>query len=148
MDDLTQLFTQDLTNVDLTAPLLVPGPYTLTVCEMKLEDNKDKTAKNIVITLQTKFAARGTKGETFQPGRKLYHYVSLMEVDKNNEPRKDRILQDLKRIRLSAGLGGGSFGTLDSYIGRDVDVVLDVESDKNGVFGDKNVIKKWVEKKG
>lgn len=146
MDNLTQLFTQDLTNVDLSVPLIVPGRVDFIISDMKIVPTKANDGEsNLEISLQTKYATKGTKGESFNPGRKLTHIISLKKLDKNGEDRTPRILQDLKRVRIAAGMGDGPFGKPSDYIGHTVSTNVVVESDATGKFADKNVITKWID---
>lgn len=143
--DLTNLFSTDLSNVETVAPLLMAGTYDVKVVEAKITDNKAKDGKNIEFQFVTNYPAVNTKGGKVEAGHKLYHYLSLKDTDKEGRPRIDMIQRELKKIMDAAGRKG-SFGQPSSYLGTTMKVTIDIESDSKGQYGDKNVIRKFIPK--
>jgi len=141
IENLNEIFGADLTDVDLTRPLLKPNTVVeMEVFDIKVQENKDQTGNNLAIFLRTKYQEPDNKGGAFAAGYKPNgtrptEYISLTETDKRDATA---IKADLKRFRLAMGLSAGAFGSPEDYIGKTVKCRVTVEVDKTGQYPDKN----------
>jgi hypothetical protein len=140
------LLTTDLTNVDISRPLLPKGgPVRLTITEMKVEKSKDGQKDLLVTTFKTVFkckSAPNSQGATvdLNPGFTMIDRMTLTPSEKRSE---EQILGDLARRRSEIlGSAAGSFMPLEQYLNKQVDAMIGIEVDESGAFGDQNRIKK------
>lgn len=141
MIDMNELFGQDLTNVDVSRPLLKAGTLVeMEIFDCKVEDNRAKDGSNICIFLRTKYQESNDKGGAFPAGyapngKRPTEYISLTPSEKQDE---DAIKANLKRFKIAMGEPNGPFGDPSSFIGRTVTCKVLIEKDKNGAYPDKN----------
>ena len=144
MQDNIDILSANLTDVDISRPMLAAGVVDLVVSEMKVEPNKTGDKQNLNIVFKTVNNERSVKGDTLNPGFTLFHTVSLTPTEKYTV---DRIGQSLKSIRVAAtGDTSGSFAPVDQYVGKVLTAKVYVEEDKNGVYPAQNRIKQFVAK--
>jgi hypothetical protein len=143
---LANLFTTDLTNVDLERPLLKPGKIALAIKGIPVvEDNKNEDGKNLIFKFTNRFDCLSDKGKQIKAGRVvIQHYISLKPTDKNGEPRQERILEDLAKIKVAVGFPkAGPFGALSAYADKPLNAMVIIEEDTTGKYGPQNRISKF-----
>lgn len=140
MEDIQSFFSQDLTNVDISRPLLKEGPVPFTVTDCKVEPNKAGDKQNLVITLKTRYEQKSSKGVVIQPG---FTHTERMTLTPTERYPAERIMQELKKFQLGCGRSG-AFGEPSTYIGANVVGNVIVDSDASGIYGDQNRIRSWV----
>lgn len=144
--DLSALFTQDLTNIDITRPLIADktlGRFRIT--DLKVMPNKHETGQIMKVDLVSEDDLRDNKNTLHPAGFfKLFHRMSITPTE---EYTLERVQQELKKL-MAACNRTGAFGDPSSYIGEVVTAMVVIEKDKNGVYDDQNRIKYFVAKKG
>jgi hypothetical protein len=131
----------NLSNVDTSMPVLVPGPYVLSVSKMEVKNSKTpgkESNKNLNIELVLTEPAQTTSGKTVS-NFKLYHTISLTSSEKYDPAQK---LAQFKEAVL--GTKEGSFAPFEQYYGQRVSVQLVVESSVQ--YGDQNRIKSFIKR--
>jgi hypothetical protein len=141
-DSLEFLDNLDLTNVDLSRPLVKDKtPMEVTIKSIEVVNNKAGTGKNLKLQYTTNETFESTEGKTVNPGCTLHELVSLVTTDKF-DPR-----ENLARIKLAAlGTQEGKF-IPSELIGQTMSVIVGIEQDKAGLYAPKNRISKYIPKK-
>ena len=134
-------------------PIAKPGPYRMKVISLvETESNEvsEKTGvknKWMVLELATTTDAVSTDNEKLHPGHKVFARIMITPTEKR--PLK-RVAEECA-MPIKAIFGGKCRETarqcLDNpalVVNKTVDVKLDVETDKNGKYPPKNVVKTWV----
>ena len=86
----------DIAGHDATYPLIPPGDYPFTIKSLAVEDNKDKTGRNLVVEFATAQPLTSTRGKPIAVGQTLRNYYPLQpspEAIEKGTPNKwkDRI---------------------------------------------------------
>lgn len=150
--DLTNsLMNVDLTSVETSLPILVPGTYAFTVREAKIEENSKKTGNNMNFKFTLDNEAPGTldgKSEDSsgnpvmcKPGMSLYYTISLVKTDKYDP------LQKLAQF-LEAVYGNRTTPIMpvESHVGQSLIVKTVVDGTVDGPFGVKHSVGRLIKK--
>lgn len=142
------LNTRDLTNVDIAPPLIKDGS-TVTFDVMKVElvtSKQDPDEQNVAISLETAHECVGNKPGVVLPARRKFtHTISLKQVSKDGKDLSELVDRNLAAFKLAAlGTKAGSFAPLEQYLGRQVNAVVSIQKDKNGVYADQNRIARFI----
>lgn len=130
------ILSTDLSNEDISRPLLPNGNYEFTVGEIKQVPTKDKQGQMLEITLLLKNPARSSKGEDINPGFKLTERIMLTPKGNLTE---DSIRKSLKRFRMACvGNEPGSFAPVDQYLQHTILAKVSIEEDKEGKYDPQN----------
>lgn len=139
--DLADLFSTDLSGIDLSRPLFLDG----STLEMEVYDCKQITTEKgkhgIGFWLRSCYDAPNDKGKVNPAGYKPTgdkRPTETIWIDASETRDRDRILQDLKKWRLGLGAGPGPFGAPQNYIGLRGKFKVGIEKDDAGIYADKN----------
>jgi len=131
--NIQDLLSRDLTQVELTPPLLAPGDVLVEITEAKMTKTKNGDPM-LEFTLRTVNVEKDTKGGDIAPGGRgsvLIHRIALTAVDKNGHRRDEPggpIEQDLARFKYGfTGEKSGQFGEPSLFIGRQAVARVDIE---------------------
>lgn len=86
----------DIAGHDATYPLIPPGDYPLVIKHLTVEDNANKTGRNLVVEFATSTPLTSTRGKSIGVGHVLKNYYPLQAtqeaIEKGNALKwKDRI---------------------------------------------------------
>jgi hypothetical protein len=146
-DILAILNTADLTNTDISRPLLKDqSDVALQVETIKVVLTRDRTSNNIEIVLKTVNMQKSNKpGRDLNPGFKVFHRIPLKQIDKNGADRTEEVKSACAAFKLACtGTKAGSFMPLDQYLNRRVTARVIIDKDEGGQFGDKNIVARWI----
>lgn len=96
LNDPLSALSIDLAGHDATRPIAPDGEQPVVVTEVKVDDNKDKTGQNLVVSLANVNPITATNGKIIAPGAlELNLYLPLQrgakDIEKNTDGWKDRI---------------------------------------------------------
>lgn len=140
--NLEALLNEDLSDVDISRPLLEPTTAVLRIADCKIEVS-DRSGKNLLVVrteTQQPMAGKSHKGEPKQvnPGFTLIERVCLTPSDKYPV---ERIRQEMKRFMEAVGEPGGAFGDPKRFIGREIAARITIEDDPESGYDAQNRLK-------
>ena len=142
--DLQALFSQDLTNVDLTRPVLKEGPTAFTVADVKVQTTKatiqlapEHQSRMLVIQLKTRYDGLSNKGDKINASYPVTDRIMLTVTESRTAKR---ISEDLTRFQRACGRSG-AFGEPTSYINCNLMANVVVEEDTEGQYGPQNRVR-------
>jgi hypothetical protein len=125
----------DLSQVDLSRPLIDQQTVRCRVADVKIEEKDGKKNFNVVVT--TEGAATSKDGKTLQPGFK--HNESIL-MTPTGGLTQEMINEKLARFQKATLGTQGRLLPLDQYVGKEVDVTFGVRDGKDGQF---QTVKRW-----
>lgn len=133
-DDLSLLFSEDLTSVDISRPLLANGTVQFRVTAMSVGTNETTGRRSLVIETETNEDWKTTKGESLPPGFKITHRIGLDETEKYDT---EAIRRNIKTFQVACG-HNGPFGALNDYMGATFKARVSTENDPTGRYAPQN----------
>lgn len=134
------LLNADLTTVDITRALMKKGPMTFTVADVKIEKSKDQKKDLVVFTFKSKYESEDTKGGKLKPG---FTITDRTTITPGGDLTEEKIMTSLARRREElTGDHSGKFAPVEQYIGKEVEALVDIETDRTGQYGDQNRLRK------
>lgn len=130
-ESVLDILNQDLTDVDMSNPLLPKGDYPLEVKKVEQVESKNKPGNYLVkIQLATTEDYQSVSGEPIPKGTYLFDQISLTPTEKYT---KLNIQKRCKAFRQACtGETSGAFGPLEQYVGRTVNARVRIdEADDN-----------------
>ena len=94
----------DLAGHDASRPLLPPADYPLSIKEIKVEENKDKTGRNLVVSFATTQPATSVTGKPIPVGQVLTNYYPLQASEKQIEKGTPDAWKDRIALLIDAAL--------------------------------------------
>lgn len=142
MDPLMSL-NVDLAGHDATRPIIPPSDQPLVIADIKVDDNKDKTGKNLIVEFQTTQPITSTRGKPVQVGTKLTNYYPLQASQKQIEAGTPLAFKDRIALLLDAAFNTGESNrpnlNTDTAIALKGKVVLaSISIDNDPQYGEQN----------
>ena len=140
------LLTKDLSNVDISRPLLEKGLTRFEVAEVKVEKSKDGLKDLLVFTFKTVFKAKSRPNKDgvvtdINPGFTIIDRLTITTSEKRDESLIEKDLAQ-RQVEILGVQKREGFLPLEQYLHKHVDALVDIEVDKEGKYGDQNRLRK------
>lgn len=118
------ILDEDLSSVDTSFPVIKGGIiHDFEVKHLEVQDNKEGTGQNLVITLTTTGPVPGLNGQTIDAGFPVYHYVGLTPIVGRPDKRdynEDQIRRSLAQFTLAVHGKKLPVNPFDAHLGKRV----------------------------